>query len=142
MAEQAVGEQLKEPQGLPPDQVLIEGADTQQQDIIVNDKGEEIQAAPKQEDDDDQDERIVATQAGDAAESEVGKTDAEREAIRERRREEKRRKRENFQNMKRELGARDTAISALQEQLNILQRKSAGGEMAQLDQALKQTSEA
>ena len=135
MAEQAVAE------GLPPDQVLVEGEDPQQKDMLVNDAGEEIQARPAAAAvDDEDDDRIVQSQAENAEES--GKSESEREAIRERRREEKKRKRENFQNMKRELSARDTAINQLQEQINVLQRKSSGGEIAQIDSAIKQTSEA
>ena len=136
MAEQAVAKEEELPQGQ--DVVSVGDAEPPAgQDLVVDDEGKEIKAAPKAEpkedEEEDEDERIVDSQSA---------TDPEREAIRERRREEKRRKKENFQNMKRELSARDTAINELREQLNILQRKSAGGEMAQIDSALKQTQEA
>ena len=134
MAEQAVVEEEKT---LPLGVVSVgDNEPPEGKDLVVDDEGKEIKAdaaAPPADEEDDEDERLVDSQAA---------TDPEREAIRERRREEKRRKKENFQNMKRELAARDSAIASMQEQLNVLQRKSAGGEMAQIDNALKQTQDA
>ena len=136
MAEQAV---VKEEEELPQDVVSVGDVEPSEgKDLVVDDEGKEIKPVLEKkeatsEDDYDEDERLTPTQA---------ETDPEREAIRERRREEKRRKKENFQNMKRELAARDKAIADMREELNILQRKSAGGEMAQIDNALKQTQDA
>lgn len=145
MAEQAVE---TEEEVLQPGQVAVgDDATSGETDRVFDDKGEEIVKPAAKPDageaptgeDDDPDDRLVDSQA---SAEDAGRTDAEREAIRERRRQEKHRKRENFQAMKRELAARDSEMARMREELNVLSRRSAGGEMAQLDQAINQTAEA
>lgn len=73
-------------------------------------------------------------------------TDAERESIRERRRKErhdkKQAQRDREDTLKRELSARDRVIEEQNQRLSLLERKSAGGEMAQIDAGIKQASDA
>lgn len=135
MADQAVEkEEKKEVPALDPAQASVGDVELPQGDVVVDDEGRVVPpaSAKDQDGDDFEDERIVDSQ-GD------GRTDAEREAIRQRRREEKARKKERFHEMRRELAARDTQLAQMQEQIEILQRRSAGGELAQIDQALKST---
>ena len=71
--------------------------------------------------------------------------DPERQAIRERRRQErldkKRLRQEREQKYQRELAARDRVIGELSERLSLVEKKSTGAELAQLDAAINQTDE-
>ena len=129
-----------------------------EQDYEIDDKNQIIEGEAKQvandEDDDDDDEGTESTStsssdtSGDdaSAESGDGEDDNEREAIRARRRQERhdkkdasrerdqqnRREREMLRKENEELGAR----------LATLERRAAGSEFAQLDQAIEQTTRA
>ena len=72
--------------------------------------------------------------------------DEAREAIRARRRQERHDKkaaqREREESLRRELASRDTVINDLKQRLDVIDRKSAGSEVAQIDAAIKQSAEA
>lgn len=74
-----------------------------------------------------------------------GNTDAEREAIRERRREERKHRkqaaREREDSLRRELSARDTVINEMRAKLDALERRSTGGELAAIENAKKQVAQ-
>lgn len=76
----------------------------------------------------------------------AAKTDEEREAIRARRRQERQERRERRrlrdQELKAELEARDRQIAALSEQVMLLSKRSAGTELAQIDQEMTQGTQA
>jgi len=80
-------------------------------------------------------------QDGDAELSEE-----EREEIRKRRREERQRKKQRQQereeSLRREIAARDSIINEMNQRLSIVERKSTGSEMAQLDAKIKEASDA
>ena len=75
-----------------------------------------------------------------------GELDEDREAIRERRRKErqerKARTKERADSLKRELSARDAVINEMREKLAIIERRNAGGEIAQLVQAREKAVQA
>lgn len=95
------------------------------------------------EDSDKQDEGD--DHADEGGESESG-TDEEREAIRARRREERKNRKlaakEREETLRRELAARDSVINELRAKVDNIERRSSGSELAQLDQAKKQTAQA
>lgn len=98
-------------------------------------------------DDDHEDEHVSSNdKEGDVNVGDAGLDDADREALRERRRDERKRRKENQrereESLKRELSARDRLIQEQNERLNALERKSSGAELGQLDAAIKQSSEA
>jgi hypothetical protein len=76
----------------------------------------------------------------------AGEDDNEREAIRARRREERRNKKENQrereEGMRRELAARDNIIKEMQDRLLLVERKSTGSEVAQIDKAIDDAANA
>lgn len=86
--------------------------------------------------DDDDDERLSS------AEEDSGETDEEREQIRaERRRRRAQKKiaaREREDRLRRELSARDRMISDLTNRLSVIERRSSGTDIAQVDNALQQ----
>lgn len=89
-------------------------------------------------DDDDDD---VATHEDDVAAA-AGATEADREAIRARRRQErqdkKTRQRLAQDEMRRELHARDLLIDDMRRQLDVLNRRSTGTDLAQIDERINQ----
>lgn len=76
-------------------------------------------------------------ESSEASELANAKSDEEREAIRERRRQERAAKRarrkEHDEKLMQELAARDRVISQMAQQLNVLTKRSAGTELAQID---------
>lgn len=72
--------------------------------------------------------------------------DEAREAIRARRRQErhdkKQAQREREESLRRELASRDAVINEMRERLDIIDRKSQGSEVAQVDDAIKKSAEA
>ncbi len=72
--------------------------------------------------------------------------DDEREAIRERRREERKHRkvaqREREDSLRRELAVRDNLINEMKGRLDAVERRNTGSEVAQLEQAKKQTAQA
>ena len=72
--------------------------------------------------------------------------DAEREAIRARRREERKRKkdeqREREESLRRELRAKDTQLSQLASRLDQVERRTQTADIGQVDEAIKQTANA
>lgn len=89
------------------------------------------------------------TEEGAVTENEelaAAETDEEREAIRARRREERRTKREkrraHNEDLNRQMAIRDQQIAALTQTVNVLQRRSSGTELAQLDDELSRGEDA
>lgn len=82
--------------------------------------------------------------AGDSGED-VGSTDDEREAIRERRRKErqhrKQAQREREETLRRELQARDSIINELRAKVEGIERRGTSSELAQIENAKKQTAQ-
>lgn len=98
-------------------------------------EGHEDEATAKQTDGDD---------SGDDGLD--GEDDDEREAIRERRRQERARKkaqaREREDSLRREVAARDHVINELNGRISVIERRSNGNDLAQLDNSIKQASDA
>lgn len=101
-----------------------------------------------QHDDDDNESHLSEDQSSDSESSddEESGTDEEREAIRARRREERKERkllqRQREQSLRQELAARDAVINQMQQQLATLTGKSNQSEIAQLDAAIKQCVDA
>jgi len=80
------------------------------------------------------------------AELDGANTDDEREAIRARRRQERHDKkqaiRDREDSYRRELASRDAVINDMKQRLDVIDQKSHGSEVAQLDAAIKQSAEA
>ncbi len=87
------------------------------------------------------DERLIAGE-----ENEGGETEEEREAIRafrrQRRADRKQRQREREESLRREIAARDRIIADQGNRLNIIERRSNGTDLAQIDNAINQLSSA
>lgn len=122
-------------------------------DVVVDDDGKIIEQTEVQEDEDQTESTEAEASGGDHEddgeehhEEAQGDSDPEREQIRERRREErkvkKERLREQRESMRRELEARDAVINQMQQQLDALQNRSTGAEIAQIDQRLVQAGNA
>ena len=86
--------------------------------------------------------------AGDSGEDsgeDVGSTDEEREAIRERRRKERQHRkaaqREREETLRRELQARDSIINELRAKVEGIERRGTSSELAQIENAKKQTAQ-
>jgi hypothetical protein len=99
------------------------------------------------EGDEEGDESGGESEGESGEESEEGSgEDKEREAIRERRRQERRLKKQRAQEreekFKRELQVRDAAISQLQQQLGVINKKNFTSELGQLDNAIENASKA
>jgi len=110
------------------------------------------------DDEDDKDEDEVKSETSESEETDApeetaseeqetgDETDAEREAIRERRRAERARKKERVHEredtLKRELASRDSVINQMREELNIIQRKNSGSELAQIDNSKREAAQA
>lgn len=106
------------------------------------------------EDDDEDDDDEHANEGGEAGNSEgeqssdgvqgEADTDAEREAIRERRRQERKdikaRRREKDETFRRELQARDSVINQMRAELDVINRRNTGSEQAQLETAKKEAN--
>ena len=120
------------------------------QDIEIDlDSGEEMKVKQAETDDTlenevdspDHDDDERATKESDDAED-----DNEREAIRERRRKERQQKKvaikEREETLRRELAARDTVINELRARMDAVDRRNSGSELAQLENAKKQTAQA
>lgn len=115
-----------------------EEKDDDEVEVVIDDEGDDSDGDSRNKDD-GEDHHEGNRESFDV-------TDAEREAIRERRRKErhdkKQAQRDREDTLKRELAARDRMIAEQNERLSLLERKSAGGEMAQLDAGIKQASDA
>lgn len=98
------------------------------------------------EDDDDEEGSAGSSDDGTTAAGDDGADDAEREAIRERRRlerqEKKQKAREREESLRRELRARDALLEEARARLDALERKNQGTEVAHVEAAMKQTSDA
>ena len=93
----------------------------------------------EESDDTETDSEDVSTESSE-------EVDEERAAIRERRRLERQKKKEHVkeerETLRRELAARDSIINEMRQRLDVVERKSTGSEAAQIDAAIKQTSDA
>lgn len=89
--------------------------------------------------DDEADGRVVEDDEAD------GDTDDEREAVRARRREARKHRkqaiRDREETLRRELAARDTIINEMRGRLDAIDRRSSGSELAQIEQAKSQTAQ-
>lgn len=120
------------------------------------DTGEEVKTPLVDEDDEDQvdndshgdegdDDRPLSSNESDG-EMDNAEDDDEREAIRERRRQERKHRKEaqrgREDTLRRELAARDSVINELRGKVEVIERRNAGGEIAQVDNAIKQAQSA
>mgnify|MGYP000176171769 CR=1 FL=1 len=121
-------------------------------DVILDDEGNEIVEAPVTEeietssdqqpsDDQGEDERGSSDDELNDAE-----TDDERDAIRARRREERKHRkeaqREREETLRRELASRDVVINEMRSKLDVIERRNTGSELAQIDNAKKEAAKA
>lgn len=96
----------------------------------------------------EEDPAPVVIQANEEHDAELAGAadDAERDAIRERRRIERRNRktaqREREETLRRELASRDNVINELRQKVDVIERRNQGSELAQLDAAKKQVSQA
>lgn len=115
---------------------------TEQQDgsVVVGDE------PPPQEEDTGEDESLKANddshgdEEGHAEES-AEEAEARKERNRQRRKESKERRNEYVEGLKRQIAARDAELQAMNERLSVVERKSSGSEMAQLDHAEKEAAQ-
>lgn len=95
--------------------------------------------------DDDEGDAPITSDAGDKELNDAG-DDEEREAIRERRRQERKHRKEaqrgREDTLRRELASRDAIINELRSKVDGIERRNTGSEMAQLENAKKQTADA
>lgn len=120
--------------------------------IVVDEEGNIVeQKAPQPEEEQaasPEDERLTddAGGADDDGDLTGAETDAEREEIRKRRREERRqrkqRQHEREERYQREIQARDSLIDEMRQRIDIIEKRGQGADMAQLDGAIKQSQEA
>lgn len=118
-------------------------------EVLIDEKtGEEIQAPePKEEEPDEEGHETEPHEetGGDDAELAEAADDDEREAIRARRREERRNRklaaREREDTLRRELASRDAIINDMRGRLEAVERRNTGSEVAQLEQAKKRTAQ-
>ena len=129
---------------------------TQENEVIVDEEGNLVEqnkdeTPPKSEEailQNGEDSRLSSEEDHEDDEQELaaGKTDEEREAIRAARREERQRRkqaqRERETTLRRELAARDELIGEMRQRLDNVERRGAGADVAQLDQAIKQSADA
>lgn len=123
-------------------------------DVILDDEGNELVDPPvvesqvenddNESQDNGEDDRNVT--AGEAdSELDDAEDDNEREAIRARRREERKHRktaqREREDTMRRELASRDAVINELRSKMDSFERRSTGSDMAQLENAKKQVAQ-
>lgn len=105
--------------------------------------GDEPEAKPEAEAP-EEDERLSADDNDDEEHSEHD-TEEERaaktERNRQRRKEGREKRREYVETLKRELAARDNIINEMSQRLSVVERKSTGSEMAQLDAAEKEAAQ-
>lgn len=126
-----------------------------EQDVILNDQGEEVVEQPVasqvddptvEHDDEHEGQATEESNAGPDSELDNAEDDDERERIRERRREERKHRklaqREREDTLRRELAARDAVINELRSKMDAFERRNTGSEMAQLENAKKQTAQA
>ena len=112
--------------------------------VAKQDDLDEDQRDDEQDDqhDDDDDEVSTKSESDDKGEED----ESDREAIRERRREERRHRKqaikEREETLRRELAARDAIINEMRTKLDGIERRNTGSEMAQLENAKKQTAQA
>jgi hypothetical protein len=125
-------------------------------DVLLDEEGNEVVETPSTADQDtdneetgtndtpseDSDERA----GGPDGELDNAEDEDEREAIRARRREERKHRkeaqREREETLRRELASRDTVINELRAKVDVIERRNSGTELAQLDTAKKQTIQA
>lgn len=110
--------------------------------VVVGDEPPKEEPVEEQEDervvassDDDDDEEEHSDESGLSAEE-------KRERNRKRRAESKERRKTLIDSLKRDLAARDRVINEMNQRLNVVERKSSGSEMAQLDRAEQEAIQA
>lgn len=116
---------------------------SEQQDgsVVVGDE------PPPAEEHDEEDERVAKNESDDSDEEghdeETAEERAERtERNRKRRAESKEKRKSYIESLKRELAARDRVINDLNNRMSVVERKSTGSEMAQLEQAEREAVQA
>jgi hypothetical protein len=121
---------------------MAEKEDEVEKEIHLDAETGEVVDPPEEKDEDEEQDESVETKAEDDA----AEDDSEREAIRERRRQErherKAKQREREDTLKRELASRDELLEQMRQRLDAVERKNQGTDVAQIDVAMKQTSDA
>ncbi len=120
-------------------EVVIEGDEPEEKDTASVEDEREVES-----DDSDHDDEQEESSA--KSEEDDGEDENEREAIRQRRRDERARKKqmvkEREETLRRELAARDAAINEMRSKLDAIEKRNAGSELAQLENAKKQAAQA
>ena len=114
---------------------------------VVRKEPEQVDDHEEEQDDDEDERRSTEDSSDDSDSSESDEdTESEREAIRERRRQERKHRkeaqREREDTLRRELAARDAVINELREKMDVFERRSNGSELAQIENAKKQSVQA
>lgn len=111
----------------------------------VSKEVEETEELDDQETTQEHEDEPVTSDAGDKELNDAS-DDEEREAIRERRREERKHRklaqREREDTLRRELASRDAIINELRGKVDVIERRNSGSEVAKLEEAKRQTAEA
>ena len=130
------------------DEVLIDldsGEEIQQKLVSTEPEGTQEEQEPNLEEEHEEGEGSGEPSGDNDPELENASDDYEREAIRERRREERRNRkqaqREREDSLRRELAARDSIINEMRGRLDAVERRNTGSEVAQIEQAKKQTAQ-
>lgn len=123
-----------------------------EQDLEVNEQGEVVTTTPPPTDENQEEGQQAAGEGEEQGSEEQHpedtneSIDAEREAIRARRREERKHKKEAQRDredtLKRELSSRDSVINDLTSRLAVIERKASGMELTTIDNHIKQAEEA
>lgn len=113
--------------------------------IVVGEPAPEPKADEPKADEGKTDERLTTTDDSEAeeqghAEETAEEAEARKERNRQRRTANKERRKEYVESLKRELAARDNIINEMNQRLAVVERKSSGSEMAQLEQAEKEAA--
>lgn len=122
-----------------------------EKDVVYEDdelENEQLDGEEPEDDEDDEDddsETSSSDSESDDSEEQGDSDEDDREAIRERRRQERKHRkvaaREREDTLRRELSARDSVINELRSKVDGIERRNSGSEMAQLDQAKQQVAQ-
>jgi len=114
--------------------------------VVENDTDDELQTNNTHGDEADENSSEGATEGSNDSELAAAEDDDEREAIRQRRRDERKHRkeaqREREDTLRRELASRDAVINQMRTELNAIQNRNTGAELAQIENGKKQAAEA
>jgi len=116
------------------------------QNVVEEDTDDELQTNNTHGDESDENTPEGATEGSNDSELAEAEDDDEREAIRQRRRDERKHRkeaqREREDTLRRELASRDAVINQMRTELNAIQNRNTGSELAQIENGKKQAVDA